>query len=205
MRSDPETQKHVALELASIVASMSAALSDQELAELVDRRLPDVAVRVACMQLLRRISERGVIRLEAERDGWRAIANHLIKIAMGDGAEGFDIPPIELLDLNRGSGTGHYVVALEQFWADVTRKHEERRRQHAERYLRVDEEVEAGDLVDGNGRVARGSPAAMFGAGSALAEIADRITVTSQLAPARRSPSEKRQRSKRRRQLRGRW
>lgn len=76
-------------------------------------------------------------RLLAERDGWREIALELLKVSMGEEAELFrkadgeySFPPLEL-----AQAVGREPRALlQQFWADVTRKHEERRAQHGSSY-----------------------------------------------------------------------
>lgn len=62
-----------------------------------------------------------VIRMSAERDGWREIACSLLRQAMGDIAERFEIPPIELVaDPKRIESTR---PQLRQWWADLTRTH----------------------------------------------------------------------------------
>lgn len=69
-------------------------------------------------------------RLLAERDGWREIALELLKASMGEEAELFrkadgeySFPPLELVE-----AVGREPRALlQQFWADTTRMHAERR------------------------------------------------------------------------------
>jgi hypothetical protein len=64
-----------------------------------------------------------VIRMSAERDGWREIACRLLRMAMGDDCDQFEIPPIELIaDPKRIESTR---PLLKQWWADLTRLHAE--------------------------------------------------------------------------------
>jgi len=76
-------------------------------------------------------------RLEAERDGWRAIANELLKVAIGEDAAQFELPPIELVE-----GAAGFAPALQRFWADLISAQEaewllaeERRRRAYERVI----------------------------------------------------------------------
>lgn len=100
----------------------------------------------------RRIEDRDR-RLVAERDGWRRIAIELLQVA-GLPADG-DIPPIEIVDLRETRSLPRRNVAqLEQFWADLTRKHEERRAQARERHIeeQMDSASLDGDLPDSEER-----------------------------------------------------
>jgi hypothetical protein len=66
-------------------------------------------------------------RLEAERDGWRAIAHELLKVAVGEDAGQFELPPIELV-----ANAAGFAPALQKFWADLI---EERGRRAYERVI----------------------------------------------------------------------
>ncbi len=114
------------------------ALEQLEFAMAIVRSAPDREFqRKRIHDILRDQVRPAVARLEQERDGWRAIATELLRVAIGkdwDGADGTgarELPPLEIIEVrDRGGFPAQFVAALEQFWADVTRKHEARRARH---------------------------------------------------------------------------
>jgi hypothetical protein len=77
-------------------------------------------------------------RLEAERDGWRAIANELLKVAAGEDAAEFELPPIELVENAAG-----FAPALQKFWADLIGARAAERRRTFEHVINTDPIVQA--------------------------------------------------------------
>jgi hypothetical protein len=64
-------------------------------------------------------------RLIAERDAWEKIAKDLLRVAMGDDADGFDVPPMEFTNSTQLLDTVRPNLA--QWWANLTFKDSERR------------------------------------------------------------------------------
>jgi hypothetical protein len=63
--------------------------------------------------------------LTAVCDGWKQIAQEMLRAAFDNPDLDFEVPPLEL-----SSYQGDFAPRLHQWWADVTRQHDERRRAH---------------------------------------------------------------------------
>lgn len=147
--SDPDP-KLVGEKLAEFIAAADSGLSDEEIAAILERMSTE-AVRLAFLMLMPRL--RGIsnaVRLQAERDGWRKIADSLLRVAFGENTDFGEIPPVELLELRSlGQRDMKYVAALEQFWRDLTRKHAELRDRQRRNWEEREHELRAFEEADG--------------------------------------------------------
>lgn len=132
------TPADIAAALGSLLSTDLFALNDTEVEAVLEKVDPE-HLRLAFMPFVRRLRAMAQpLRLEAERDGWKEIATTLLKVAIGEDAATYEIPPIELLalvDIKTDAARNPHAVgevrklvpALNQWWADLTFKDSERR------------------------------------------------------------------------------
>jgi hypothetical protein len=109
---------------------------------------PTSDVRKMLHDLLRDGVRPGIDRLRAERNGWREIAKAMLEVATDGDMSATEIPPLELLELHAiGQLEAKFKPAIAQFWADVTREHEQRRKRTLDRANIAVTGVEAGTAL----------------------------------------------------------